>query len=83
MERSFAEFLEAQERSYGSALDEMLHGKKRTHWMWFIFPQIAGLGVSNMSKKYALHSLQEAKAYLEHKILGQRLPIQQTQCSVI
>lgn len=66
-------FLDAQEAVYGSALAELRSGQKRTHWMWFIFPQIAGLGHSSISKYYAIQSREEARQYLDHPILGKRL----------
>ncbi|HCO55323.1 MAG TPA: DUF1810 domain-containing protein [Pelagibacterium sp.] len=66
-------FLTAQAPIYETALAELRAGHKRTHWMWFIFPQIAGLGMSAMSQRYALGSLDEARAYLAHEILGPRL----------
>jgi len=66
-------FLKAQEDSYDTALDELRAGRKRSHWIWFIFPQIAGLGHSPTSQYYAIKSLEEAIAYLAHPILGGRL----------
>ena len=66
-------FESAQATSYKDALDELKKGKKRTHWMWFIFPQIEGLGVSPMSKQYAIKSKAEAQQYLAHPTLGARL----------
>ena len=66
-------FLSAQETSYSRALSEIRAGRKRSHWMWFIFPQFDGLGFSSTSRKYAINSLAEAKAYLEHPVLGVRL----------
>ncbi len=66
-------FLQAQERDYNRALAEIRSGRKRTHWMWYIFPQFAGLGVSPLAQKYAIGSLSEAKAYITHPILGSRL----------
>ncbi len=66
-------FLDAQETDYPIALAEMKSGKKRSHWMWYIFPQIAGLGSSETSKYYAIKDKSEAEAYLKHPILGQRL----------
>lgn len=66
-------FIEAQEAVYDQALSELKNGRKRTHWMWFIFPQIAGLGSSPMSHRYSIGSADEARAYLAHPILGQRL----------
>jgi uncharacterized protein (DUF1810 family) len=66
-------FLDAQRGIYEEALSEIQSGRKRSHWMWFIFPQYDGLGFSGMSKLYAIRSLDEAKAYLEHPVLGRRL----------
>jgi uncharacterized protein (DUF1810 family) len=66
-------FLDPQEDTYGRALIEIRGGRKIGHWMWFIFPQISGLGRSPMAQLYAISGLAEAKAYLEHPILGQRL----------
>ncbi|HTH52526.1 MAG TPA: DUF1810 domain-containing protein, partial [Edaphobacter sp.] len=66
-------FLDAQSGVYEQACAELRAGKKRTHWMWFIFPQIQGLGSSEMAVRYAISSLEEAKAYLEHPLLGSRL----------
>jgi uncharacterized protein (DUF1810 family) len=59
--------------TYGRALAELRSGRKRTHWMWFVFPQLSGLGSSAMSQKYAVASLAEARAYLGHPVLGARL----------
>jgi uncharacterized protein (DUF1810 family) len=66
-------FLDAQEQVYGTVLEELRAGRKRSHWMWFIFPQIHGLGHSAMAQRYEITSLDEAKAYLAHPILGARL----------
>jgi uncharacterized protein (DUF1810 family) len=66
-------FLEAQEGVYREALAELRHGHKRSHWMWFIFPQLDGLGHSPTTQYYAIKSLEEACAYLDHPVLGQRL----------
>ncbi len=66
-------FLTAQTESYEAALSEIRSGAKRSHWMWFIFPQIAGLGRSEMARHYAIGSLDEARAYLDHAVLGARL----------
>lgn len=63
-------FLEAHERDYQSALNELRAGNKQTHWMWYIFPQIAGLGRSSMSQFYSIADLNEARAYLENPVLG-------------
>lgn len=68
-----AKFLAAQDQIYPTALHELRAGRKQTHWMWFIFPQLAGLGQSETSKRYALHDLAEAQAYAAHPILGARL----------
>jgi uncharacterized protein (DUF1810 family) len=66
-------FLRAQEGDYERALAEIRSGRKRTHWMWYVFPQFAGLGFSPTSQHYAIQSVEEAKAYLEHPVLGPRL----------
>ena len=66
-------FIAAQEASYQQALSELRAGKKRSHWSWYILPQVQGLGSSQMSTRYAIKSLAEAKAYLEHPVLGVRL----------
>jgi len=66
-------FLEAQERSYADALAELRAGEKRTHWMWFIFPQLRGLGYSDRAQYYGIGSLEEARAYGEDALLGKRL----------
>lgn len=66
-------FVFAQQRNYGDALRELRSGKKRSHWIWYVFPQIRGLGDSFISRKYALSGLEEARAYLAHPILGPRL----------
>jgi uncharacterized protein (DUF1810 family) len=63
----------AQENDYERALSEIRGGRKRTHWMWYIFPQLDGLAFSATSKHYAIKSLAEAKAYLDHPLLGTRL----------
>ena len=70
---SLARFVDAQEGVYGQALSELRAGAKRTHWMWFVFPQLRGLGSSAMARRYALGSLEDARAYLAHDVLGQRL----------
>ncbi|MFC5758354.1 DUF1810 domain-containing protein [Rhizobium sp. GCM10022189] len=66
-------FIDAQNGIYEQALAELRAGRKRSHWMWFIFPQIAGLGTSSMAEKYAIRSAEEASAYLGDPILGSRL----------
>ena len=66
-------FLQAQEDDYAQALAEIRDGRKRTHWMWYIFPQLDGLAFSSTSKHFSIKSAQEAQAYLDHPILGPRL----------
>jgi len=66
-------FLTAQAPVYNTVLAELRAGRKSSHWIWFIFPQIAGLGHSAMAQQFAINSLDEAKAYLQHPVLGQRL----------
>ncbi|MCZ2859948.1 DUF1810 domain-containing protein [Blastococcus sp. VKM Ac-2987] len=66
-------FVDAQAQTYDQALAELRAGEKRTHWMWFVFPQIAGLGRSGMAQRFALSGLDEARAYLAHPVLGRRL----------
>lgn len=66
-------FILAQESDYEQALSEIRVGEKRTHWMWFVFPQFRGLGTSATSKHFAIRSVAEALAYLSHPVLGQRL----------
>jgi uncharacterized protein (DUF1810 family) len=68
-------FVSAQNQggTYDSAIIELRAGRKRSHWMWFVFPQIAGLGQSPTSRRYAIKSLDEARAYLDHPVLGPRL----------
>ena len=66
-------FLEAQEASYATALQELRSGRKRTHWIWYVFPQLKGLGTSSMSEEYGVSGLPEARLYLAHPVLGQRL----------
>ena len=68
-----ARFVRAQERDYEKALSEIRDGRKRSHWMWYIFPQFDGLGVSSTSIHYAIKSVGEAEAYLRHPVLGPRL----------
>jgi uncharacterized protein (DUF1810 family) len=65
-------FVSAQEPTYGRVLTELARGLKTSHWMWFIFPQVAGLGSSEMSRRYAIGSVDEAQAYLAHPLLGAR-----------
>jgi uncharacterized protein (DUF1810 family) len=66
-------FVDTQEGVFEAVCTELREGQKRTHWMWFIFPQLAGLGHSTMAIKYAISSRQEAEAYLKHPLLGPRL----------
>jgi uncharacterized protein (DUF1810 family) len=66
-------FIRAQESVYENVLWELQNGRKQTHWMWFIFPQIEGLGYSPMSKLYSIKNIMEAREYLQHPILGARL----------
>ena len=70
---ALSRFVSAQEKTFNTALTELKRGKKESHWMWFIFPQIEGLGHSSMTQRYAIKSPEEARAYLEHLILGPRL----------
>jgi uncharacterized protein (DUF1810 family) len=73
MSDDLSRFVSAQAAVYPEALAELKEGRKRTHWMWFVFPQIAGLGVSPTARRYAIRSLDEARAYLAHPVLGPRL----------
>ena len=66
-------FVEAQSSAYDTALDELRSGRKRSHWIWYILPQLRGLGTSQMATKYGLQSLAEAKAYSAHPVLGPRI----------
>ena len=66
-------FVLAQETNYGQALSELRSGRKRTHWMWYVFPQLEGLGSSPTAVRYAISGLAEAEAYLAHPVLGPRL----------
>ena len=66
-------FLDAQEHDYARALGEIRGGRKRSHWMWYIFPQFEGLGFSSTSRRYSIKSMAEAEAYLKHPVLGPRL----------
>ena len=70
---SLQKFLDAQDGIYETALQELRTGKKKSHWMWFIFPQIKGMGSSDTSKFYEIKSADEAIAFLEHPILGKHL----------
>ena len=66
-------FVEAQQSDYAIALSEIKSGRKQSHWMWYIFPQVLGLGYTGTSIHYGIKNLEEATAYLEHKVLGKRL----------
>lgn len=66
-------FVDAQEIVFDSVIEELKNGRKVSHWMWFIFPQIKGLGYSEMAQYYAIKNLDEAEKYLEHPVLGKRL----------
>ncbi|MFI5361573.1 MAG: DUF1810 domain-containing protein [Elusimicrobiota bacterium] len=72
-EEKLASFVAAQESVYDDVRRELAAGRKETHWIWFVFPQLAGLGLSSMSQKYAIASKAEAQAYLRHAVLGPRL----------
>ena len=72
-DKTLQRFLDAQQKIYDQALAEIQNGKKKSHWMWFIFPQISGLGFSETSKYYAIRNKAEAEAYLKHPVLGERL----------
>ena len=73
MASDLSRFVKAQEHDYAQALREIRAGRKRSHWMWYIFPQIQGLGFSSTAQYYAIRDLNEAKAYLAHPVLGPRL----------
>ncbi|KQU61830.1 calpastatin [Sphingomonas sp. Leaf339] len=73
MAHDLSRFVDAQASTYATALAELRRGAKRTHWMWWIFPQIAGLGRSDTARHYAIASADEARAYLAHPVLGPRL----------
>jgi uncharacterized protein (DUF1810 family) len=66
-------FVDAQEPVYGDVVAELSAGRKRSHWMWFVFPQLRGLGGSAMAVRFGIASLEEAGAYLDHELLGPRL----------
>ncbi len=69
----FDDFIQAQNTIYPSVIKELTEGRKRTHWMWFIFPQVKGLGHSTMARRFAIESLEQAKEYLQYDVLGARL----------
>jgi uncharacterized protein (DUF1810 family) len=73
MDNSLKRFTDAQENSYALALSEIQQGRKKSHWMWYIFPQIAGLGFSETARYYAIKDLREAIGFLKHPVLGTRL----------
>jgi uncharacterized protein (DUF1810 family) len=73
MEHKLERFITAQKGVFQTALSEVQSGRKQSHWMWYIFPQIKGLGFTETSKLYALESLQEAEEFLNHRVLGPRL----------
>ena len=68
-----ARFVEAQDPVFARAWSELSNGRKETHWMWFVFPQLGGLGRSDMAKRYGIRGMDEARAYIKHPILGERL----------
>ena len=70
IEADLSRFVEAHDRSYSRALEEIREGRKQSHWMWYIFPQIVGLGLSSTSRFYAIADLEEARAYMQHPMLG-------------
>jgi len=72
-EKPLDRFVEAQRANYQDALAEIQAGRKRSHWMWYVFPQIKGLGFSEMAKFYAIDTIKEAEDYLAHPVLGKRL----------
>ncbi|MCF2491057.1 DUF1810 domain-containing protein [Dyadobacter sp. CY347] len=73
MESDLNRFLTAQERDYAGALAEIKRGRKQGHWIWYVFPQIKGLGMSSTSVHYGIEDLDEANRYLQHPVLGKRL----------
>ena len=73
LEKSLDRFINAQETEYQVALSEVKSGKKRSHWMWYVFPQIEGLGRSETSRRYAIKDLKEAEDFLQHPVVGKRL----------
>jgi uncharacterized protein (DUF1810 family) len=72
-ENNLQRFVDAQQEVYEQALSQIKGGRKQSHWMWFVFPQIDGLGYSEISKRYGIKSMAEAEAYLQHPLLGVRL----------
>ena len=73
MRAALDRFVQAQQGSYEQALCEIRAGRKRSHWMWYVFPQLRGLGASAMSQRYAIAGIEEARAYMAHPVLGPRL----------
>ena len=73
MDHDLKRFIDAQEPVYADVVEELRLGRKTSHWMWFVFPQVAGLGFSSTSRRYAISSLDEARAYLADPVLGARL----------
>ena len=73
MDNTLKRFLDAQEKDYAIALREMRQGYKSSHWMWYIFPQISGLGISRTAQYYEIKNIDEAKEYINHPVLGKRL----------
>jgi len=71
--KELEKFVAAQQHNYATALDEISSGRKQSHWMWYIFPQLDGLGFSEMAKRYGIRDLKQASAYLKHPLLGSRL----------
>ena len=72
-ESDLVRFVNAQSDVYNQVTDELTKGRKQTHWMWFVFPQLVGLGQSSMARRYAIRDLDQAKRYLAHPLLGSRL----------
>lgn len=72
-EARFNDFIQAQDAIYSQVINELTQGHKRSHWMWFIFPQVKGLGHSTMARRFSLQNLDQAQAYLRHEVLGRRL----------
>ena len=73
LKKDLQRFIDAQANNYSVALSEVMNGRKRTHWMWYVFPQIQGLGMSEISRLYAIKDIHEAADFLDHPVLGSRL----------
>ena len=73
MDSDLDKFVKAQARDYAGALEEMKRGRKQGHWIWYVFPQITGLGMSSTSMQYAIEDLEQANRYFQHPVLGKRL----------